>query len=200
MIRTVVALTPPVGVFNRTRKVSSPSSRASFAIGILSVAAVPPAATPTPPGTKPSPEEQWSALDRAIQAGLGTPYKKEGSSAQDGGVDAPGYIQWIYSMVGHPEITRDYGVISKAGTAVQGTDYKPGDILLYSIKKDGNVTFAGLYWKDGKMSYPFPKDHKVIEGEIGSSFFAERFVGAHDGRILFAKLPETGGDFYLLSS
>lgn len=140
----------------------------------------PPATPVPPPGPPPalSVEQQQANLASLIEAGLGTPYRKEGSSPKDGGVDAPGFVQWIYGQAGHPEITRDYGVLSKAGEEVKGTDYKPGDILLFSIKKDGNISFAGLYWKDGKFVYPFPKEQRVVEGDPGDAFFKPRFVGA----------------------
>ena len=150
----------------------------------------PPAAVPAPPpATVPPPpavaaagpltvDQQWASLASLIESSIGTPYRKECSSPKEGGVDAPGYIQWILGQSGHPEVTRDYGVLSKVGVAVDGTDYKPGDILLFSIKKDGNVNFAGLYWKEKKFVYPFPKNQQVIEGDFTNDFFKQRYVGA----------------------
>lgn len=117
-------------------------------------------------------------MQDAIQASIGMPYKKDGSGPEEGGVDAPGYIQFLYRQLGHGEIPRDYDAMKGVGSDAPKDSYEPGDILLFSIKKDGNVTFAGVYWKDGKFAYPFPKEKKVITGEVTGSFFKDRLIGA----------------------
>ncbi len=124
------------------------------------------------------PEQARQHLREAIQASIGMPYKKDGSGPEEGGVDAPGYIQFLYRQLGHPEIPRDYAAMKGISGEATAGSYEPGDILLFSIKKDGNVSFAGVYWQDGKFAYPFPKEKKVITGDVNGSFFKDRLIGA----------------------
>jgi cell wall-associated NlpC family hydrolase len=146
-------------------------------------ATVPPPPGPEQPFTgQPAPdlppEQARQRVQEAIQASIGMPYKKDGSGPEEGGVDAPGYIQFLFRQLGHGELPRDYTALKDVGSEVAPGSYAAGDILLFSIKKDGNVSFAGVYWQEGKFAYPFPKEKKVITGDVNGSFFKDRLVGA----------------------
>ncbi len=125
-------------------------------------------------------EEQYEFLSNRLRASIGMQYKKGGTSPESGGVDAPGFVRWLFSAneLGLDPIENDYSAIASAGEPVQGQDFKPGDILLFSIKKDGKTSFVGIYWKDGEFVYPFPRKKEVISGKLSVSFFQQRLLGA----------------------
>jgi hypothetical protein len=51
-----------------------------------------------------------------------------------------------------------------------------GDILLYSIKRNGRVTFASVYWKDDIHVFAYPKRGEVVAEKCTTKFFLDRLV------------------------
>jgi cell wall-associated NlpC family hydrolase len=84
-----------------------------------------------------------SSIVATAQKYIGVPYKYGGTSPSTG-FDCSGFVQYVFKQNGIalPRISRDQYMVGKA---VSFANLQPGDIVFFSMARNGVVDHAGIY-------------------------------------------------------
>lgn len=93
--------------------------------------------------------QKTDAILATAKSYLGVPYRWGGSSPTTG-FDCSGYIQYVFNQNGIslPRISRDQYTV---GTSVSFDALQPGDLIFFSIAKNGIVDHDGIYVGNGQF-------------------------------------------------
>ena len=111
------------------------------------------------------------------KSSLGTPYVWGGDSKADGGFDCSGLTQHSFKSVGYTlnRISIDQ---ARQGRYVARENLQPGDLVFYSLARNGRVSHVGIYIGNGKMIHS-PKVGDVTKTtDITTDFWRSRFMVA----------------------
>lgn len=92
-------------------------------------------------------------------------YKSGGSSPS--GWDCSGFTQWVYKNIygiSIPRSSREQAKIGKSIDKNDMSDWKPGDILVYSA--GGSVNHVGLYLGNGKMMHALNTKYDTVIQDV----------------------------------
>lgn len=80
---------------------------------------------------------------------IGVPYQWGGESPSTG-FDCSGLVQYVFAQNGItlPRISRDQYTV---GTPINFTDLQPGDLIFFSLEKNGTVDHVGIYIGNGQF-------------------------------------------------
>ena len=94
-------------------------------------------------------QEKTNAILANAKSFLGIPYHWGGTSPSTG-FDCSGFVQYVFGQNGIslPRISRDQYQI---GTSVDFDNLQPGDLVFFSIGKNGIVDHDGIYLGDGQF-------------------------------------------------
>lgn len=106
---------------------------------------------------------------------LGTPYRWESASAEDG-FDCSGLTMVCYRLNGLdlPRVSRDQ---FKVGRPVSMAQLAPGDLVFFATRGGNRVNHVGIYIGDGQFIHaPRPGQNVRIE-KLANRFFASTYIG-----------------------
>lgn len=147
---------------------------------------------PTEPTTKPDDEpnvdpedeptvepEYDSELGQRIaaiaKANLGKPYRHGGAGPDD--FDTTGFVGYCFQENGI-SVPRSLGPQFAYGAPVPKDALKPGDVVFFSLENPGEAEYVGIYVGDGKFIAVSSSQNAVLERDMGSTYYADRYVGA----------------------
>ena len=160
-------IAPPTGANDRAHPAPADESRTAAA----PMRAAPPAGA--------------LALTETALALRGRPYRNGGTSPN--GFDCSGFTQYVFGRHGLslPREVRDQW---SAGTAVEGSEIAPGDLLFFTTVERG-ASHVGISLGGDEFVHA-PSSTGVVRVErVSSSYWARRFVGA---RRITTPRPLTG--------
>lgn len=141
-------------------------------------------------GTEELPEDSDTELlpDEGVTVTLGeqvaaVAQQQLGKSFKMGGVgpdsfDTTGLVVYCFKECGITAPRRT-AQMAEFGTAVAKEDLQPGDVVIFSYDAGtGKFEYPGIYVGDGKFVAARNESNPVSEMEVGSSYFAKRFVCA----------------------
>jgi cell wall-associated NlpC family hydrolase len=130
------------------------------------------------------PDPEGSASGREISktalSAVGIPYKSGGNDPKSG-FDCSGLVCWSYAKNGI-KLPRTTSEQSRLGSSVSGSDFKPGDILFFSIK--GGL-HTGIYTGAGKFVHSPGQGKKVRVDQVNSDYWKSCFVSARRLRKIY---------------
>ncbi|MGC7870746.1 NlpC/P60 family protein [Desulfosporosinus sp. SYSU MS00001] len=87
--------------------------------------------------------DKAAALINTAEKYLGVPYQWGGDSPSTG-FDCSGFVQYVFAQNGItlPRVSRDQYTV---GTPVNYSNLQPGDLIFFSIEKNGIVDHDGIY-------------------------------------------------------
>lgn len=101
-----------------------------------------PARAPEPTGT--------AVVARALDL-VGTPYRRGGASPATG-FDCSGLIHYVYREAAGLDLPRTTAGLNRLRTPAPSADaLRPGDLVLFAVKRHGKVDHAGIYVGDGEF-------------------------------------------------
>lgn len=135
------------------------------------------ARTPAP-GIPAQPEPDATAVvSRALDL-LGTPYRFGGSSPA-AGFDCSGLIHYVYRETAGIELPRTVAGLGALRTqAPTANALRPGDVVLFSIKRGGRVDHAGIYVGDGDFIHAPSSGGQVRVEPLGEHYWQRSYRGA----------------------
>lgn len=94
-------------------------------------------------------QEKTNAILASAKSYIGVPYRWGGTSPSTG-FDCSGFIQYVFNQNGSslPRVSRDQ---YKVGTPVSFDNLQPGDLVFFSIAKNGVVDHDGIYMGNGQF-------------------------------------------------
>jgi cell wall-associated NlpC family hydrolase len=94
-------------------------------------------------------DQKANAIIVTAKKYIGVPYKWGGTSPTTG-FDCSGFVQYVFAQNGIslPRISRDQ---FNTGTSVAFENLKPGDLVFFSIAKNGVVDHDGIYIGNGQF-------------------------------------------------
>ena len=106
---------------------------------------------------------------------LGRPYVYGDAGSR--GFDCSGLTYSLYLNNLGIKLPRSSSSLVSAGTKVNKTDLKPGDIILFNTNGKG-ISHAGLYIGEGNMIHASSGKKKVVIEDINSKYYKSRYVTA----------------------
>lgn len=142
---------------------------------------VPTTEATTAPTTEP--EEEPSDSDNTLgdriaavaKSVLGKPYAQGGDTPE--GFDTSGLVSYCYSECGI-SVPRRISTQFESGTAISQDDLQPGDVVFFSLENAGEAEYVGIYIGNNTFIAVSSSKNAVEERDMGSGYFAERYVGA----------------------
>ena len=122
-------------------------------------------------------QQRVNKVISTTKALLGTPYVWGGDSKADGGFDCSGLMQYAFKSAGYTlnRVSMDQ---SKQGRYVAKENLQAGDLVFYSLARNGRVSHVGIYIGGGKMIHS-PKTGDVTKTtDITTDFWTTRFMVA----------------------
>ena len=109
---------------------------------------------------------------------LGVPYKRGGSSAEQG-FDCSGFTRHVFEASAGLLLPRRSDEQAKAPglMAVDKAELKPGDLVFFNTLKRA-FSHVGIYVGDGKFVHAPRSGASVRVEDMGSSYWAKRYNGA----------------------
>lgn len=105
---------------------------------------------------------------------IGTPYLWGGTTPA--GFDCSGFTQYVFASQGI-ELPRTSQNQAKLGSSVSYNDLKPGDLVFFSIARNGTIDHVGMYL--GNSQFISATTHKgVAIYPISSSYWLNAYKGA----------------------
>jgi len=106
-----------------------------------------PTSTPTPPKTT-SQSGKASAIIATAKQYIGVKYVYGGTTPA--GFDCSGFVKYVFAKnsISLPRVSRDQ---YKVGTAVSFSNLQPGDLVFFSLAKNGVVDHDGIYVGNGQF-------------------------------------------------
>ena len=111
------------------------------------------------------------AIVRTARSVMGTPYKYGGSSPGTG-FDCSGLVCWAYAKNG-VTLPRTTVEQKKVGRSVRKSDLKPGDVLIFRIRRG---LHAGIYTGGGKFIHSPSRGKTVREEDLSMAYWKKTFV------------------------
>ena len=105
-----------------------------------------------------------SSVVNAAKSLIGSRYRYAGSSPSTG-FDCSGFVSYIYRLFGKNLPRTARGMVS-VGKAVSEANMQPGDIIVWSNRKDGVATHVALYIGNGQMIHAANRRLGVIKSDI----------------------------------
>jgi len=127
---------------------------------------------------------------------LGVPYVWGGNGPN--GLDCSGLVCRVYREVAGKELPRTTDVEFTAGTPVDSSSIRPGDLVFFNT--EGYVSHVGIYIGHGRFIHAASAgpDTGVIVSSFAEAYYRERFVGAR--RFLSQEPDGTGATAVTVSS
>lgn len=141
-----------------TKQVRTNPSRSSSAL------TPPPSATPT---------SKASAIIATSKQYIGVKYVFGGTTPE--GFDCSGFVKYVFAKNGTslPRVSRDQ---YQQGSSVSFSDLKPGDLVFFSLAKNGVVDHVGIYVGDGQFINA--SSSKGVTIYTLGAYWKSAFVGA----------------------
>jgi cell wall-associated NlpC family hydrolase len=117
-------------------------------------------------------EHDDSSIVEVAKKYEGTPYKWGGESPE--GFDCSGYLNYIFDEAEKIDLDRTVDGIYADGTKVDAPAV--GDIVFFNLEGDG-PSHAGVYIGNDQFIHA-SSSKGVITDELGSSYWAEHYIGA----------------------
>jgi len=94
-------------------------------------------------------QEKVNAIISIAKEYIGVPYLWGGTSPETG-FDCSGYVQYVFAKNGIslPRVSRDQYTV---GTPAEFNNLQPGDLVFFSMAKNGNVDHDGIYIGNGQF-------------------------------------------------
>ncbi|MBC2724712.1 NlpC/P60 family protein [Desulfosporosinus sp.] len=94
-------------------------------------------------------QEKVNAIISTTKKYMGVPYLWGGTSPETG-FDCSGYVQYVFAKNGIslPRVSRDQYTV---GTPVAFNNLQPGDLVFFSMAKNGNIDHDGIYIGNGQF-------------------------------------------------
>ena len=141
----------------------------------------PPGADPDDdPVEEPTLEPEYdSELGQSVvaiaKASLGKPYRHGGEGPDD--FDTTGFVVYCFRENGI-SVPRSLAPQFEYGAPVPKDALKPGDVVFFFLENPGEAEYVGIYVGDGKFIAVSTSQNAVLERDMGSNYYAERYVGA----------------------
>ena len=109
---------------------------------------------------------------------VGTPYRRGGSSP-DTGFDCSGLIHYVYREAAGLELPRTAAGLGALRTPAPATGaLRPGDLVLFSVKRGGKVDHAGIYVGNGEFVHAPSSGGQVRVEAMGLRYWQRSYRGA----------------------
>ena len=116
-------------------------------------------------------------MTRALDL-VGTPYRMGGSSPATG-FDCSGLIHYVYRDAVGVELPRTTSELGALRTTAPATDsLRPGDLVLFSVKRNGKVDHAGIYVGDGHFVHAPSSGGRVRVEPLAQGYWQRSYRGA----------------------
>jgi cell wall-associated NlpC family hydrolase len=140
----------------------------------------PPPTVPPVGGSPQAPAEPLGAGDGYAIAGSalsfrGVPYRNGGSDPS-AGFDCSGLVQYVFAQYG-VTLPREVREIYREGKSVDRSRLEPGDLVFFSTTAPG-ASHVGIALGGDQFVHAPSSSGVVRVEEIGSEYWARRFVGA----------------------
>lgn len=137
------------------------------------------ARTPAPIGVPARPSEApgTAVVARALDL-VGTPYRMGGASPATG-FDCSGLIHYVYRDAAGVELPRTAAELGALRTTAPAADaLSPGDLVLFSVKRNDKVDHAGIYVGDGDFVHAPSSGGRVRVEPLGQVYWQRSYRGA----------------------
>ncbi|WP_172257629.1 C40 family peptidase [Saccharibacillus deserti] len=114
-----------------------------------------------------------SQLDNVIDSVVGTPYRTAGTTPN--GFDCSGFTSYVFDKL-NINLPRQSSSQYSAGSKVDKSDLRAGDLVFFNTNGRG-ISHVGIYVGNGKFAHS-SSSNGVRYDSLGSSYYAERYVGA----------------------
>jgi cell wall-associated NlpC family hydrolase len=151
---------------------------AACALLLCACAATAPVRPPQPEArVRPAPATPVAAkVVRLARSLVGTPYKWGGYSPGTG-FDCSGFIWYVYHQNG-VDLPRISWQQLGAGSPVQRSDIRPGDLVFHQVDKDGKSLHVGIVTERGTFVHSPSSGRRVMESSLNSPFWSEHYLSA----------------------
>lgn len=132
---------------------------------------------PTPGGSAPPEPGASAVVARAFDL-LGTPYRFGGASPATG-FDCSGLIHYVYRDAAGIELPRTVAGLAALHAPAPAADaLRPGDLVLFSIKRGRRADHAGIYVGDGEFVHAPSSGGRVRVEPLDLRYWQRSYRGA----------------------
>lgn len=116
-----------------------------------------------------------SSIVSTARSLLGIPYRWGGRSPQTG-FDCSGFIWYVFNQYGI-NLPRSSSQLLSAGSPVNKSSIRPGDILIYKVSKKGKSLHAAIATGSGTFVHSPSSGKTVSEVSMSGPYWRERLIG-----------------------
>ena len=148
-------------------------------MGCASTQSPPPGAHPAAPRVSQEgslASEKAAAVLRTARSMIGVAYKWGGKSPREG-FDCSGLVWFAYRQHGVtlPRISwQQFG----AGTPIERSRMRPGDLVFHKIAKKGKTLHVGIVTDRGTFIHAPSSGKRVMESSLNNAYWRKHFIGA----------------------
>jgi len=130
------------------------------------------------PGIPARPEPEATAVvARALEL-LGTPYRAGGTSPATG-FDCSGLIHYVYRDAAGIELPRTAAGLDRLRVPAPAAEaLRPGDLVLFSVKRRDRIDHAGIYVGDGEFVHAPSSGGRVRVEPLDLRYWQRSYRGA----------------------
>ncbi len=112
---------------------------------------------------------------RTAESFIGTPYQWGGTSPEEG-FDCSGLAQAVYQLNGL-NLPRSAAAQYDAGRGVEADRLQKGDLVFFSIARNGRISHVGIYCGDGAFIHAPGAGKRIRTDRMADSYFSARYEG-----------------------
>ncbi|HQM64811.1 MAG TPA: NlpC/P60 family protein [Acidobacteriota bacterium] len=112
---------------------------------------------------------------RTAESFIGTPYQWGGTSPEEG-FDCSGLAQAVYRLNGL-NLPRSAAAQYDAGRGVEADRLQKGDLVFFSIARNGRISHVGIYCGDGAFIHAPGAGKRIRTDRMADSYFSARYEG-----------------------
>ena len=148
----------------------------SLVLLIAGCAAPPPFQREAPPPAPPAeiPDAAGTAIARAAQSLIGSPYRYGGAGPD--AFDCSGLVAYVHGQLGY-STPRTAAQQYASARPIPRAGLQPGDLVFFRLNGAG-VSHVGVYMGNGRFVHAPQSGGHVREAGLDEEFFRDRYAGA----------------------